>query len=226
MADAPKPEEAKPEPPALAEKPKAAATKPQPAPGTPDAAAQAPKAEAPKPAPAAKKHEAKSLKPASPAPGALVIDESVEIAAPPEKVWKIFTDEQRWTRWNPVIKSVRGLHGTPWTMGWEFEFVFRNPPLPPVKIRPVLLEVNVPSLVRWFGALPGFSGMHWFLFEKSETGTRATSYEELTGWLTPLLRLFRSRTTRSIRRWLEALKEECEKGAPPASKPLPVVGQK
>lgn len=182
---------------------------------------------APKPAAAEKKHEAKSLKPESPAPGALVVEESVEIAASPEKVWKVFTDEQSWTKWNPVIRSVRSLRGTPWTMGWEFEFVCKNPPLPPLKVRPIVLEVSVPSLVRWFGTAPGVSGTHWFLFEKSETGTRATSYEEFTGVLAPLLRLFRGLTAKMIRRWLQALKKECEKGAPAATgATLPVVGEK
>ena len=174
-----------------------------------------------------KKHEAKSLKPQTPTPGALVVEESVEIAAPPEKVWKIFTEEQNWPNWNPVTKRASHLSGSRWRLGWQFELVLGNRPLPSLKVRPIVLEVNVPLLVRWFGAAPGLSAMHWFLFEKTETGTRVTSYEEFTGMLTPLLRLFSGLIFRIVRRCLQALKQECEKVAPSAaSGRLPVLGAK
>lgn len=186
----------------------------------PDAAAAPVKIEGavkPSAPPPEKKHGAKSLKPETPTPGALVVEESIEIAAPPEKVWKVFTAEEKWPQWNPVIKSARHVNGKHWTMGWQFEFVIKNPPLPPLKVSPIVLEVSVPNMVRWVGAAPGLCGMHWFLFESSETGTRATSYEEFSGMLTPLLRLFRRSTARTMRRWLQALKEECEKAV--GSKP-------
>ena len=174
-----------------------------------------------------KKHEAKSLKPQIPTPGALVVEESVEIAAPPEKVWKIFTEEQNWPNWNPVTKRASHLSGSRWRLGWQFELVLRNRPFPSLKVRPIVLEVSVPLLVRWFEAAPGLSAMHWFLFEKTETGTRVTSYEEFTGMLTPLLRLFRGLIFRMVRRWLQALKQECEKTAPSAAgSRLPVLGAK
>ena len=220
-----RPEAGKPEgAPAQAPQPEAAAKSEKPRPQVP-AGAVSP-AQPVKPA-VGKKHEAKSLKPQTPTPGALVVEESVEIAAPPEKVWKIFTEEQNWPKWNPVTKRASHLSGSRWRLGWQFELVLRNRPFPSLKVRPIVLEVNVPLLVRWFEAVPGFSAMHWFLFEKTETGTRVTSYEEFTGTLTPLLRLFSGLIFRMVRLWLQALKQECEKTAPSAARSrLPVLGAK
>ena len=236
MPEPPKPEEAKPEAarpqagkaegaPAPPRQPEAASATEKPKPQAPTGTASA--AQPAKPAAAEKKHEAKSLKPQTPTPGALLVDESVEIAAPPEKVWKVFTEDQNWPHWNPVVRRVRHLSGARWRLGWEFELVVKNAPLPPWKSRPVVLEVNVPVLVRWFSVTPGLSVMHWFLFENCETGTRATSYQEFTGILVPLLRLFHGSTSQVIRRWLQALKEQCETVAPPAAAArLPVLGAK
>ena len=210
--------------PAQARQPEAAATSEKTKPQVP--AGSVSPARPVKPA-VEKKHEAKSLKPQTPTPGALVVEESVEIATPPEKVWNIFTEEQHWPRWNPTVRRVRQQSGERWRLGWEFEFVMKGPLLLPLKVRPVVLEVNVPRLLRWFAAAPGISAMHWFLFEKTETGTRVTSYEEFTGTLVPLLRLFPSLIAKPIRRWLQALKAECEKVAPAATAGrLPVLGAK
>ena len=142
-------------------------------------------------------------------------------------MWNIFTAEQNWPRWNPAVRRVGQMGGERWRIGWEFEFVLRSPLLLPVKIRPVVLEVNVPRLLRWFATTPGLSEMHWFLFEKTETGTRVISYEEFTGMLTPVLRLFPSVIAKPTRRWLQALKAECEKPPPAATDGrLPVLGAK
>ncbi len=210
--------------PAQARQPEAAATSEKSKPQVP-ASALSPARPA-KPA-VEKKHEAKSLKPQTPTPGALVVEEMVEITAPPEKVWNIFTAEQNWPRWNPAVRRVGQMGGERWRIGWEFEFVLRSPLLLPVKIRPVVLEVNVPRLLRWFATTPGLSEMHWFLFEKTATGTRVISYEEFTGMMTPVLRLFPSVIAKPTRRCLQALKAECEKPPPAATDGrLPVLGAK
>ena len=40
------------------------------------------------------------------------IEQTVEIAAPPERVWAVMTDIERWPTWTPTVTSIELLdHG-------------------------------------------------------------------------------------------------------------------
>ena len=165
--------------------------------------------------PAKEKHEkekAKPVKPETPTqPGAIVVEESVEIAAPVDLIWRFFLNFVKWPEWNPVCLAVKSLvQGTSFGLGWRFELRLKCGPLK-LTIQPIILENTTPQVIRWLGGLPGVHGMHWFIFEKTETGTRVTSYEEFTGPLRWLVIPVRGWVHQMYRTWLGALKERVEK---------------
>jgi uncharacterized protein YndB with AHSA1/START domain len=45
-------------------------------------------------------------------------EESIEVAAPPERIWKLFSDVAGWKNWNPGIERIE-IHG-PFEVGTRF----------------------------------------------------------------------------------------------------------
>jgi carbon monoxide dehydrogenase subunit G len=45
-------------------------------------------------------------------------EESIEAAAPPEQIWKLFSDVEGWKNWNPGIDKIE-MHG-PFAVGTSF----------------------------------------------------------------------------------------------------------
>ncbi len=180
-----------------------------------------------KPAPHAapkKEHEkAPSLKPEKPTdPTAIVVEELVDIAAPVESVWRLFLDYGKWRDWNPVCLGMKPLgQGTAFGLGWRFELRLKFGPLR-LRFKPIILENTTPQVIRWLGGSAGIYGTHWFIFEKTETGSRVTSYEEFTGPLRWLIYPIRGWTRKMFRAWLEAMKAQVEKPAV-ADKKSPVL---
>lgn len=183
----------------------------------------APAKPAPHVAPKKEHERVESLKPEKPTdPTAIVVEESVEIAAPVEPVWRLFLDYAKWPAWNPVCLGIKSLgQGTPFTLGWRCELRLKCGPLK-LRFEPIILENTTPQVIRWLGGSAGLYGMHWFIFEKTEIGTRVTSYEEFTGPLRWLIYPIRGLTRKMIRTWLQALRAQVEKSAV-ADKKSPVL---
>ncbi len=183
----------------------------------------APAKPAPPAAPKKEHDKAKPAKPEKPTdPSAIVVEESVEIAAPVEMVWRFFLNFVKWPDWNPVCLGVRSLvQGTSFGLGWRFELRLKCGPLK-LRFEPIILENTTPQVIRWLGGSAGLHGMHWFIFEKTEAGARVTSYEEFTGPLRWLIYPIRGWTRQMFRTWLAALKAQVETRAAADKKSPPL----
>lgn len=112
---------------------------------------------------------------------------SIDIAAPPERVWSILVDLDRYTAWNPFIRSASGAV----TVGARLAVRLHPPGGRPMTFRPTVTTAEPPRRFEWLGHLvvPGlFDGRHRFDLEPSATGTRLTQSEDFTGLLVPVLR--------------------------------------
>ena len=47
-------------------------------------------------------------------------EDSVEIAAPPQLVWDVFSDVERWSEWTDSVTSLTGLDGPALAVGKRF----------------------------------------------------------------------------------------------------------
>jgi len=136
----------------------------------------------------------------------------IVIEAPPERVWDVLTDFDRFREWNPFIREASGriekdqrLNITLHPSGGRM-----------LKIRPLVVSVEPNKELRWIGHLgvPGiFDGQHIFELEPSgSTRTVLVQREQFGGILLPLLSgMLRNETARGFTEMNQALKERAER---------------
>lgn len=132
---------------------------------------------------------------------------SVEIQAPPERVWAVMTDIDRWPEWTPTVTSLQRLDRGPLAVGSRARI--RQP-----KLRPAVWQVTELAegqSFTWITRSPGVqvTARHWV--EIYESGSRATLSLEFSGLVGPLVaRLTRSLNERYLATEAKGLKERSE----------------
>jgi uncharacterized membrane protein len=132
----------------------------------------------------------------------------VEIDAPPDRVWAVMRDVERWPEWTPTVTSVRRLDGGPLAVGSRV--VIRQPKLPPARWRVTELDEAGRNFT-WTTRGPGMrlEARHWV--EDHGQRSRATLSIQFSGVLGPLFaRLTRDLNERYLALEAEGLKERSE----------------
>jgi hypothetical protein len=113
---------------------------------------------------------------------------SVEIDAPPARVWRVLVDLPAYRDWNPFIVEAAGTVA----VGNSLSLRMALPEREPMTITPRLLVVEPERELRWKGRLwlPGlFDGEHVFVLTALENGrTRVDHFENFSGLLLPIAR--------------------------------------
>jgi len=119
----------------------------------------------------------------------MVIEESIIINAPLEKVWDIFTDLTCWKHWCSVIEDVSS-DGTRLEEGNSFKCCIRPFDIP-MNLEPVVEEIVPMHRIIWSGKKHGVSALHEFTFQIDGSGVLLTSREAFSGFfMSPLRFLF------------------------------------
>jgi hypothetical protein len=137
------------------------------------------------------------------------IETSIDIAAPPERLWAILTDFASYPEWNPFITSISG----PLTPGENLKVRIEPPGNGSMTFKPVLLAASPNRELRWKGkiVIGGlFDGEHSFRLSPKAGGTRFEQGERFSGLLVPLLRGVFGPTEQGFRAMNEALKKRAE----------------
>ena len=114
------------------------------------------------------------------------LDASIDIAAPPERVWQVISDLAAYARWNPFIVRAGGELA----VDGRLRVTIVAPGHRPVTFKPRILELEPGCSITWLGrtVLPGlFDGHHTLSVTPIEGGGRFRTREEVTGILVPLL---------------------------------------
>jgi hypothetical protein len=114
------------------------------------------------------------------------LDASIDIAAPPERVWQVISDLPAYARWNPFIVRAGGELA----LGGRLRVTIVAPGHRPVTFKPRILELEPGRSVTWLGRtlLPGlFDGHHTLTVTPTDEGARFRTREEVSGVLVPLL---------------------------------------
>ena len=135
---------------------------------------------------------------------------SVEINAPPDVVWAVMRDVERWPEWTPTVTSVRLLDHGPLKIGTRA--LIRQPELPPAKWK--VTELDEPGRrFTWVSRGPGVLvvARHWV--EARGAGSFATLSLRFSGVLAGLFaRLTRSLNNRYLALEAKGLKQRSESG--------------
>lgn len=136
---------------------------------------------------------------------------SVEIDAPPEVVWQIMTDFNRFAQWNPFIRFASGKA----TQGSQLQVQMRSPNGRGMTFHPVILVAEPGRELRWLGRflLPGvFDGEHRFYIESlSKERVRFVQSESFSGLLVPFFwRSLNTQTRQGFEEMNSALKLQAE----------------
>jgi hypothetical protein len=140
------------------------------------------------------------------------LDTSIDIEAPPERVWTILMDFEAYPAWNPFITSIEGER----RVGGKLSAQLSPPGGKPMTFKPTVQVFEEGTELTWLGRLfmPGiFDGRHTLRVEPRAGGSRFIHREQFTGITSGLLMRFIGEDTgRSFHLMNEALKERAEAG--------------
>lgn len=108
---------------------------------------------------------------------------SIDIDAPPERVWSIMSDVERWQEWTPSVRSIRKTDAGALKVGsgaWV-----RQPKLPPAFWRVTAVEPN--KEFTWINKGPGIIVTARHGVEPIPRGTRAALSINYDGLFHPLI---------------------------------------
>lgn len=109
------------------------------------------------------------------------IERSIDIAAPPERVWAVFVDVERWHEWTASITSVQRLDQGPFGVGSRV--LVRQPQLRPATFE--VIECTAGRHFTWQTTTGGVSAVAGHVVEPVAGSTHVTISLDFTGF--PLL---------------------------------------
>ena len=135
---------------------------------------------------------------------------SADIDAPPDVVWTVMSDGERWHEWTESVTSVRRLDKGPLRIGSRA--LIRQPRFPPAVWTVTTLEPGHRFV--WKSGMPGMWVYADHAVERIATGTRATLRLTYDGMLARLMgRMTRDITNRYLNLEAAGLKKRSEENA-------------
>jgi uncharacterized protein YndB with AHSA1/START domain len=102
---------------------------------------------------------------------------SIDIAAPPERVWQVMSDTDRWYEWTASVTSAKRLGDAPFAVGTKV--LVRQPKFPPALWTVTAIEPQ--STFTWVSTAPGLRVVGRHSVVPTARGSRATLSLELHG---------------------------------------------
>jgi uncharacterized membrane protein len=136
---------------------------------------------------------------------------TVDIDAPPERVFAVLRDVERWPEWTPTMSSVKRLDQGPLAVGSCAQV--RQP-----KLRPAVWQVTEFENDRnftWIARSPGLRMKAGHLVEPRGSGSRVALSFEMSGLIAPLVsRLYGGLIEQYVATESQGLKKRCEAPIP------------
>ncbi len=127
------------------------------------------------------------------------LETQIEIAAPPEQVWRHLMDFASYPNWNPFVLSIKGSA----SLGSKLRVKLSAGGKRSITLRTKVSRYQSAREFAWKGSLPGlFAGEHQFhltsIGDDAAPRTRLVHREDFSGLLVPLLwKRFLDRDTRA-----------------------------
>jgi len=141
----------------------------------------------------------------------MIIEATIQINAPLQLVWDVFSDISNWGEWNPVCRECRLDEGNALVKGSYISFEL-TPIILPIRIAPSVEHCEPGKKVVWAGSKMGIHAEHEFYFKENDAGVELKSIEHFKG---PMLFFAKmmflpSRLHGLTIRLLNAIKEKAE----------------
>ena len=134
---------------------------------------------------------------------------AIEISAPPERVWGILVDVERWPARIPTVDRVERLDDGPLAVGAKTRLA--QPRLPEGVW--TVTELTSGTAFTWTSTSPGVRVTASHVVEPSPDGSRLILAVDLAGWLSPVGWLMtRSLTQRYVETEAASIKAAAEAG--------------
>ena len=131
------------------------------------------------------------------------------VEAPPEVLWDLHTDVERWPLWHPHV--VEAALSEPFAVGAAFTWRSALHYPRNETMTNHIEVVEKPRLVTWSGRARGARAFQSWRFEPTPNGTLIITEMALRGWFVWLFRKRkRESLPRSLESWAAALKTEAE----------------
>jgi uncharacterized membrane protein len=135
------------------------------------------------------------------------IEVSVEINRPPDVVWPVLLDVERWPEWTASMTEIERMDQSAIGVGCSLRI--RQPRLKTMVWR--VAELQEGRLLTWETRGVGVSIAARHAVRASERGSIVKLTIDQTGWMSPLLTLFLGRLTRRyVEMEAQGLKQQCE----------------
>lgn len=135
---------------------------------------------------------------------------SVDIDAPPERVFAVLCDVERWPEWTSTVASIERTESGSFTLGSSARV--RQPGLRPAVWR--VTEFHDPRNFTWTTCSLGLRMRAGHAIEPRGAASRVVLSFELSGFIAPLVsRLYGGLIERYITTESQGLKKRCESGA-------------
>jgi hypothetical protein len=136
------------------------------------------------------------------------VSATIQIGAPPEAVWAVLTDLDRYQDWNPLFREASGQVA----VGNRIKLRSVHPANGRMMtVQPKITVADPGAELRWVASLPGImSGEHRFKLTPAEGGTRLEQSETFRGLLTIFTGKTFTRAGASFQGLNEALKQRAE----------------
>lgn len=102
---------------------------------------------------------------------------TVSIQAPPERVWRVMTDVERWPEWTPTVTTVRRTNSGPFRIGARARIT--QPRLPAAEWTVTALDDT--RGFEWVRRSPGLRITARHSVEPNDTGSRVTLTVQFEG---------------------------------------------
>ncbi len=117
-----------------------------------------------------------------------IVKTEINISAPPDKVWSIITDINKWQDWSPIINASQGESsiGSKLSITMMSKEEGKDGP----KYNPVITELKQPNYFLWRAHMMSelvFTNEKIFEMKETATGTHLTHTETFKGLMAPLM---------------------------------------
>jgi len=136
------------------------------------------------------------------------IERSVDINAPPERVWAVMADVERWPEWTESMKSVERLDSGEFGVGSKAKLHIRRSPNANVW---TVTELTPNRSFSWETNSGGVKGVATHVIEQDGNGSKVTLTVDLSGIVSTLFGpMIAGQSRKNVEMEAEGLKRWCE----------------